>query len=947
MTSGNVGSSTGSERNKDTRRDSRRKASREDDTVTDARSEESKAVMESGPEEFKRVEGNMADIEDAGMRSGRFQGKPRPYDLPQASLGEGISGLQLRAMTIATQQLSGFQAMVDEEMAWRQTIRQQLRAEGMSDLRDHVAVEQQALEWQRSEMTISPPGPDHMASQPASTSPAAAPHSTQRSIAVQQTGPEHMASEAIMPSEPNTFTAPSVKQQRYDFNRLARKIQTSNLSGNSESATSPITPSPLPTPRLNNPYPAAPGSQADEMLSTPDPSPAPPIPPRSQRRPSGAEDQSTPNPADNESAESIRQHEMDAAVARQQQLQQGTFERVSLSLPVGMSGGIGARGAGGRIGGAAEMPAVQGVRAHEYEFGVLLEGLDDLEVLVGNSRGKRKGVGRLSRAEWSERRECWVLFSVGQLEGLVSSAEVQGRKSGRRGGEMGADGERDGVAIGTVKYLGELMRRVQEGAAAMTTTTTRDEFPAVKVVINSLDDIITLLRSSALLRRRGTAPGEQIARRKAAGIWRIHYLEDLHELVSLWEREHPGVDAGSVGVAGAKGRVVLSSWDAILIVSRAAKLKLKAVRARERARERAEAEARWRELVESHRPQPPTPSLAPASPGQQADVRGPPPPTPRLAPAVTFGELLRGAKAHASDVRGAAVPESPRLIDDLEVDDSDDMDEHPNDMTDLTAQVAADEEEEDTVVMRPRSRPSPRRNPGYEYENACEDPIITAAEATRARRLSEERNAEIEREVQARKRKKKESATPVEDKPKKEEETNKVEEVYEDFMADNEEMAVWAYKRGKSFWGLDDLAHEQAFKPQPQATRDQAKVEQYLKEWSEDGGEALVPLLDRSGIDWRGHRIEMEQMMGEATVENEDRLEQYQVACEIEGGTIQYGPMSGIPMRLTFQEHEKETEKVRDTEALACENAAMRLELKASRMRWQAAIEQQRRMKGM
>ncbi|KAK0862836.1 hypothetical protein LTS02_006925 [Friedmanniomyces endolithicus] len=754
-------------------------------------------------------------------------------------------------MTTGTQQLSDDQAMLDVEIAWQQTIRQQLRAEGMSDLGDHVAVKQQALEGQRSQMATSPQAPDQMAFQPASTSPAAAQHSTQRSIPEQQTGSEHMASEAIVPSEPNTLTAPSVKQQRYDFNRLARKIQASNASGDPASATSPISPSPLPTYPLDNPHAATPNPQAasiDELFSTSDPRSAHPIPPRSPRRPSEVKDHNIPNPAGTEPEESIRQHEMDAAVARQQQQQQGTFERFSLSLPGGESGGIGALGAGGRIGGAAEMTTVQGVRAHEYEFGVLLEGLDDLGV-----------------------------------------------------------------------------------------------------VINSLDDITTLLRSSALLRGRGTAPGEQIARRKAAGIWRIHYLEDLHTLVSLWEGAHPGVDAGSVWIAGAKGRVVLSSWDAILMVSWAAKLKMKAARQRERARERAEAEARWRELVESHRPQPPSPSPAPGSPGQQMDVRAPPPPTPRLAPAVTFGELLRGAKPHVSDVcGGAAVPESPRLIDNLEVDDSDDMDEHPNDMTDLTAQVAAEEEEEDTVVMRPRSRPLPRRNPGYEYENACEDPVIIAAEATRARRLSEERNAEIEREVQARKQKKKESATPVEDKPKKEEETNKVEEVYEDFMADNAEMAVWAYKRGKSFWGLDDLAHEQAFKPQPQATRDQAKVEQYLKEWSEDGGEALVPLLDRSGMDWRGHRREMEQMMGEATVENEDRLEQYQVACEIEGGTIQYGPMSGIPMRLTFQEHEKETEKVRDTEALAlCENAAMRLELKASRMRWQAAHEQQRRMKGM
>ncbi|KAK0808602.1 hypothetical protein LTR75_006179 [Friedmanniomyces endolithicus] len=483
-----------------------------------------------------------------------------------------------------------------------------------------------------------------------------------------------------------------------------------------------------------------------------------------------------------------------------------------------------------------------------------------------------------------------------------------------------------------------------------TTTTTTDEFPAVKaiirgvgVVVNSLDDIATLLRSSALLRRRGTAPGEQIPRRKAAGIWRIHYLEDLHELVSLWEGARRGVGAGSVGVAGAKGRVVLASWDAITMVSWAAKLEMKTARARERARERAEAEARWRRLVESHRPQPPTPSLAPASPGQQEDVRAPPPPTPRLAPAVTFGESLRGVKAHVSDVHEAAVPQSPRLIDNLEVDDSDDMDEHPNDMTDLTAQVAAEEEEEDTVVMRPRSRPSPRRNPGYELENTCEDPIIITAEGTRARRLSEERNADIEREVQARKQKKKESATPVEDKPKKEEKTKKVEEVYEDFMADNEEMAVWAYKRGKSFWGLDDLAHEQAFKPQPQATRDQAKVEQYLKEWSEDGGEALVPMLDRSGMDWRGHRRELEGMLLETAVHDEDGLEQIQEACEVEGISVQYGPRSGIPMRLTFQEHEKEMEEASKAEALACENAAMRLELKASQMRWQAAVEQQRR----
>ncbi len=71
--------------------------------------------------------------------------------------------------------------------------------------------------------------------------------------------------------------------------------------------------------------------------------------------------------------------------------------------------------------------APQGVRTREYEFGILLD----------------------------ERREYWVLFSVGQLKGVVRIAEMQGRKSGRSGGEMGADGEEDGVAIGAVKYLGE------------------------------------------------------------------------------------------------------------------------------------------------------------------------------------------------------------------------------------------------------------------------------------------------------------------------------------------------------------------------------------------------------------------------------------------------------------------------------------------------------------
>ncbi|KAK0267758.1 hypothetical protein LTR35_016048 [Friedmanniomyces endolithicus] len=403
----------------------------EDDTVTDARSEHRKAMIESGLDQSERDEGNMADDEDAEMCSGKTQDKKRSVDLPKASVGEGISGLNLKAMTTSTRQLSDEQALLDEEIAWQQTIQQQLRAEGMSDLGDHVAVKQQALEEQRSQMRTSPPVPDHMASQPASSSPAAAQLSTQRSAPEQQIRPEHTTSEATMPSEPNTLTAPPVKQQCYDFNRLARKIQTSNLRGISASAAASTTLSPPPTFPLNDPHAATLRPQAnsvDELLSISDPPPAPPIPPRSPRRPGEAKDHITPYPTGNESGTSIRQHEMESAVAgQQQQQQQGTFERVSLSLPGAESGGTGAGGHGGGNGGIAEM-APQGVRTREYEFGTLLD----------------------------ERREYWILFSVGQLEGMVRSAEMQGRESGRGGGEMvDADVEWDGVAIGAVRYLGE------------------------------------------------------------------------------------------------------------------------------------------------------------------------------------------------------------------------------------------------------------------------------------------------------------------------------------------------------------------------------------------------------------------------------------------------------------------------------------------------------------
>ncbi|KAK1036006.1 hypothetical protein LTS16_014131 [Friedmanniomyces endolithicus] len=995
MTSGHGGGSNGSERGKDTRRDSRRKSSKEDDTVISARSEDSKAMTKSDLEKFERDEGNMADDEETVMRPGKLHGRRRSVDSPKAKNGDGISGLKLTAVTIDTLQSSDDQALLEEEIAWQQTIQQQLRAEGMSNLGEPVAVKQQALEEQRLQMTASPPTFHDMASRSASASPGVEQHSPHKSAPEQQPShePEHMASEITISNKLDTLTAPPAKQQRYDFNCLARKIQASTTTRNSASAAPSFTPSPLPISPLDNPHPAVPHPQAeaiDQTFSTPDPSPAPPIPPRSPRRPTKVKDHTNPYPAGNELEESIRQHEMESAVAReqqQQQQQQGTFQCVSLSLSGGTSGGIGAGGAGGRSGGVAET-APRGVRAHEYEFGVLLEGLDDLEVLVGNSRGKRKGDGRLPRAEWRESRGCWVLFSVGQLEGLVRSAEVQGRESGRGAGGIGADGDGDGVAIGTVKYLGKLMRRVQEGvaeedivmlkrgmssdiqhdreyeretfadtpgpAATTTTTTTEEEFPDVKaiirgvgVVINSLDDITTLLRSSALLRRRGTAPDAQTSRRKAAGIWRIHFLEDLHALVALWEGQHRGVGAGSVGVVGAKGRLVLSSWEAVMSVVWAAKQEMRVERERERAREKAEAEGRWRRLVESHRPELHTPT----SPGQQMEFRAPPPPTPRLAPAVTFGELLRGAKAHTSDVREAVVPESPRLHDNLEFDDSDDMDNDANDLTqewkDLTAQIAAEEEEEDTVAMRAKPRSPPRRTPGPEYDATSEDPTITTAEATRARRLSEERKAEIEREVQARRKMKEETAAPVKEKPKREERERKIEKEITDYMASDEVMLAWIDGRDQPRWGLHNLAHEAAFPPQPQATRDQAKVEQYLREWCEDGGEALVPMLDQSGMRWRGYRREMEGMLLELAVRNEGRLEQYQAACEAEGGSIQYGPRSGIPMRLTYQEHEKAMEKAQEAEAQACENAAMQLEIQASQMRMQAAVEQQRRNEGM
>jgi hypothetical protein len=45
-----------------------------------------------------------------------------------------------------------------------------------------------------------------------------------------------------------------------------------------------------------------------------------------------------------------------------------------------------------------------------------------------------------------------------------------------------------------------------------------------------------------------------------------------------------------------------------------------------------------------------------------------------------------------------------------------------------------------------------------------------------------------------------------------------------------------------AFWHTEDSLNARAFKPFPQATRDQVKVAQYLKDWSPSDGDALRPL---------------------------------------------------------------------------------------------------------
>ena len=193
------------------------------------------------------------------------------------------------------------------------------------------------------------------------------------------------------------------------------------------------------------------------------------------------------------------------------------------------------------------------------------------------------------------------------------------------------------------------------------------------------------------------------------------------------------------------------------------------------------------------------------------------------------------------------------------------------------------------------------------------DPTIIAAEKSRARRLDDEANIRKERANEERRKEKGPMPLKMAPKPVPKPPPAARRNWDEGHCTDNEEWCEWAYGRGKVNFGgltLDNQVNFPAFRKQPEATKCPVLIERYLEEWEEDGGDARVPMPGRGGsARWKGYRVKMDEMLEEAIAKNEGALEKMEPEVERCGGSVQFGPSSGIPMRITYEAHQRAEEK--------------------------------------
>ncbi|KAK5695534.1 hypothetical protein LTR97_009044 [Elasticomyces elasticus] len=472
---------------------------------------------------------------------------------------------------------------------------------------------------------------------------------------------------------------------------------------------------------------------------------------------------------------------------------------------------------------------ILGVQALEYEYGMLLLGIEDLVGLVTNTWMRRAMSVVLPKARWDEEESMWILFGVEQLERLVRSA-VALRKENAGEGAMTSHDIDEGFRIETIDHLKDLVMMIE------------------------MDAEISNIKTAVLLKQSGRI-------RKI-----VHSLEGDKSNRS-GDTDTSRADVRAAAVSEARTAATLPPPP----TPKLAPSQL--------------FHSFGGENIASTNAAPPTPRLSPAQlPTSFGGTSDPhtttsqvPPPTPRLKDNLEYFDNLppprsrhRGELFGTSPLQPTPAASSYAIIDD----DDDDLFTLTEEERTLLENAKNPEEEEAAwtfiktrVQAKARRVKAKRMADKKEKERRwgtaqdvirSEDPTMIKAEAMRARRLSDERIAGLEKQNVARREKlvAAEKVTPKKKAVKKEEGNF-------DVMADREDIANWAFTRGTG------CTFEASY-PEP-------------------------------GTHWKGYEVELQEMLEQARLRDEHRIERMEVEIETEGAVYQLSP-SGIPMRLTCLE---------------------------------------------
>ncbi|KAK5745795.1 hypothetical protein LTR17_001297 [Elasticomyces elasticus] len=526
---------------------------------------------------------------------------------------------------------------------------------------------------------------------------------------------------------------------------------------------------------------------------------------------------------------------------------------------------------------------ILGVQALEYEYGMLLLGIEDLVGLVTNTWMRRATGVELPKARWEEEGIRWILFSVEQLERLVRSAVALRKENDGKGAMTSRDID-EGFRTETIDHLKELVMMIEMDAEIMKIKTSVALKQSGRGIVHKLkgdkttrsETTDTSPAASEAPLTEATPPPPRSLKRAPSRLFTGLGGENIASTNAAPPPPRLGPSPLFTSFGGGDN---IASSSAAPPTPRLAPSPL--------------FRSFGGENIASTNAAPPTPRLSPAqllaSFGGASDPHTTtshiPPPTPRLKDNLEYFDNLppprsrhRGEVFDTSLLQPTPAASSCAIIDD---DDDDLFALTEEERTLLENAIDPVEQEKAWSVIQVRVQTKARKLKAKRMADKKEkerrwgtaqdvirsdDPTMKKAEAMRARRLSDERLAGLEKQNVAR-REKLVAAEKITPTPKKK--AVKKEEGNFDVMADREDIANWAFTRGTG-WTFE------APYPEP-------------------------------GTHWRGYEVELEAMLAEARIRDAHRRERMEVEIETEGAIYQLGPRSGIPMRLTYLEHERDT----------------------------------------